>query len=110
LKRCRNKIKNEKDGNATDRPNQDSKRHGSNFLLISIGRYKREHNVSDFIAPNDVILNILNTARLKSPVIPSITTGIKIQFQINYFDTTLFISSESRDWPLDVAAFYGSAW
>jgi len=61
-------MKNEKDGNATDRPNQGSERHGSS-LLISIDRSKREHHVSGLlnsIAPNNVILNILNTARIES--------------------------------------------
>jgi len=56
-------IKKEKDGNATDRPNQDSEHHGS--LLISIA-FKREHHMSGLlnsIAPNDVIWNILNMAR-----------------------------------------------
>jgi len=45
-------IKKEKDGNATDRPNQSSERHVSGLLNL--------------IAPNDVILNILNMARLES--------------------------------------------
>jgi len=64
-------IKKEKDGNATDRPNQGSERHGSS-LLISIARPKREHHRSGLlnsIVPNDVILNILNMARLESLMI-----------------------------------------
>jgi len=42
-------IKKGEDGNSTDRPNQDNERHVSGLLNL--------------VAPNNVILNILNKAR-----------------------------------------------